>query len=123
MCYLKSLRYGQSSHEVREQQQLINNEINRQTLKEEYKTEWDQVDYLLEDAIVLYCDIRYKKRSGAWQPIFIDLIIRLIIARSFVLNKTNRPVSAHKLLDRAENLLEMVKNRKLEIQTDPEIRA
>ena len=83
-------------------------------MKEEHKV-WDSVDDLLQDAITLYCDIRFKKRSGAWQPVFIDLIIRLIIARSFVANKNNRPLSAHRILDRAENLLNMVRSGKLEI--------
>ena len=56
--------------------------------KDALKQEWDKVDNLLQDSIALYCDLRYrKKRSGAWQPIFVDMIIKLIIARAFVVNQ------------------------------------
>ena len=78
---------------------------------------------MLQRSIQLYCDLRYQRSSGAWQPIFIDLIIRLIILRAFVVSQSNRPLSAHRILDRAEKMLKMVKNGKLEIKTDPEVRA
>ena len=73
--------------------------------KDALKQEWDKVDNLLQDSIALYCDLRYQKRSGAWQPIFVDMIIRLIIARAFVVNQNNRPLSAHRILDQAEKML------------------
>ena len=52
-----------------------------------------------------------------------DIIIKLIIARAFVVSQTNKPLSAHRILDRAEKLLRMVNEGKLELQTDPEVRS
>ena len=51
------------------------------------------------------------------------MIVRLLIARAFAVNQTNKPLSAHRILDRAEKMLKMAKTGKLEIKSDPEFRA
>ena len=56
---------------------------------DQVEEEWDQVDEMLQNAISLYCDIRVKKDNGAWYPVFLDLIIRLQIARAFIAGKNS----------------------------------
>ena len=47
------------------------------------------MDEMLQNAVSIYCDIRVKRDNGVWVPIFIDYIIRLLIARAFVAGKNS----------------------------------
>ena len=123
ICTMKSLRYGKSSTTRDSPENLLVTESDRIDYRQGLKEEWEHVDELLQDSITLYSDIRFKKNSGAWQPIFIDYIIRLIIVRAFVANQLNRPLTALRILDRAEKLLEMIRDGRMEIQVDSEVRV
>ena len=116
ICQYKKIRYGQENNKSRDSKIL---DFDRETLRQA----WEDIDNTLQRSITLYCDLRYQRSNGAWQPIFIDLIIRLLIARAFAINQNNRPLSAHRILDQAEKMLKMVKCGKLEVMTDPEVRA
>lgn len=60
------------------------------------------------------------------QPLFIDLIIRLIIARGYAVNKNHKFLTAGKLLKSARDLLKRLSpdpnSRKIRIETDIKIR-
>ena len=57
------------------------------------------------------------------QPIFIDLIIKIMLCRVYVNIKDRKLLTAEKILGNAETLIDYIQMNKLEIITNPEIRG
>ena len=70
---------------------------------------WSYIDNCLSKSITNYGAIR-EPIDGHKQPVFIDLIIKLTIARAYCNSRTSRIVTALKILSVAEDLINKVKN-------------
>ena len=67
----------------------------------------------MDESIELYKKITTKKMprslyKGAVQPIFLDLIIRLLIAKGFVISQLDRPIQAAETFNLAKELIQMI---------------
>ena len=70
---------------------------------------WSYVDSCFSRAIHNYQQIT-EEVAGYKQPVFIDLIIKLTIARAYANKQTNRILTAAKILAVAEGLINKVKD-------------
>ena len=70
---------------------------------------WTYIDNCLAKSITNYGAIT-DIINGHKQPVFIDLIIKLTIARAYCNSRTSRIVTAQKILSVAEDLISKVKN-------------
>ena len=62
----------------------------------------------------MYQNIRVET-FGLAQPIFIDLIIRLLLAKSHILSIQNKPIKAVNLLNKAEKKIRKIGNNQIQI--------
>ena len=67
---------------------------------------WDDTDKELEEAMIAYDAIKSEEHPN--QPLFIDIIIRLMIARGYAKNQNCKVSTAGKLLEAAFEMLELV---------------
>ena len=81
------------------------------------------VKVALEEAIQNY-DQKFEPFYDRYrsQPVFLDLIIRLYIALSFVVNSIHKPMTAIKILEKARVMLDQIDKGQMEIVEDPEER-
>jgi hypothetical protein len=66
---------------------------------------WGEVDDELSEAMNMYGQIWHDTRD---QPLFIDLIIRILIARGYAVNKNHKFLTAGKLLKSARDMLKQI---------------
>ena len=68
---------------------------------------WTYVDKNLEKARQNYLQLFEATEGveGTRKPIFLDIIIKLLICRAYANNVNKKPLSAHRLLERAESLI------------------
>ena len=68
---------------------------------------WQFVDTTLAQAIKNYedRDLSVRNDHGVSQPIFIDLIIKLKICRAYSNNMNQKPLTAHRYLKEAADLI------------------
>ena len=64
---------------------------------------WSDTDDELDYAMNLYNNIDHDTRE---HPLFIDLIVRLLIARGYAVNKNHKFLTAGKLLKTARDILQ-----------------
>ena len=57
------------------------------------------------------------------QPVYIDLIIKIMICRVYTNIKDKRVLTAEKIIGMAEKLIRLIENGQLQIITYPEMRA
>ena len=66
---------------------------------------WKYVDSVFATAIENYEKLTIKNRQGETQSIFVDLIVKLKICRAFANSMNQKPLTAHRYLKEAENMI------------------
>ena len=104
----KALKYGQSRKDTKFDDQQDSNE-NPQLLEvsKYFKWTWSDVYDNIDEVIKMYRIIRVEA-FGLSQPIFIDLIIRLLIAKSHIVSIQHKPIKAANCLNKAEKKIRKI---------------
>lgn len=78
---------------------------------------WNKVDAWFRQAIALYKDIPgpYLDKRGKSQPLFIDLIVKIIILRAYCNLEYKKQLTAEKLIYCAETIINLLVNGDLKI--------
>ena len=92
----KALKYGNKQ-----------NKSNNAKQGSEYEWTWSDVLKNIDEAILLYNQIKVPKsgKRGQRQPIFIDLIIRLFLTKGHAYSMLNKPIKAANEFMRAHDLI------------------
>ena len=95
----------------------ISNKPNDQNTHQEEKQvseiDWLRfVDTCLRQAIDNYREIKMPNSIGETQPIFIDIIVKLLICRAFISNSLRKPLTADRFLNEAGDIIFKIENFK-----------
>lgn len=80
-----------------------------------YDWTWNDILYDVDEVIELYKAITVKMRLCLRQPIFLDLIIKLLIAKSYILMVLQKTVKASDVLNLARELIDSITEGQLMI--------
>ena len=80
----------------------------------------------MDEVIELYKKITTSDLRGKTSPIFLDLVIRLLICKSYVLMMLNQPIKSANCFNLAQEMIYLVKCGQLQIYSfheHPDLRA
>jgi hypothetical protein len=114
MCWFKEMRYKNSYYSLRAKKK------NKEIINTPTKA-WNFIDNELNEASNIYADLLTEDGS---QAIYIDLIIKLQIARAYVGGQNQSVLTAKKILDYSQTLINMFNEAGsgLQVITDPKER-